>query len=161
MIKLLVIVLSFISLYAAPSAKYNVINSGVTLGQISDFSTINKGYLVAKPTNGLLKLFISFENYVIHEKAKKPNIAGENKYKEDNHLLLNLIRELTDDQPAEKTIESKTHKLLIKCIDGKCTYKRINKKTDDSSSGYLNFLNNEFLELYDDSSGLSFKKIDE
>ncbi len=158
--KLLIVLISFVTLYANSNSEYYILKNSITLGKINDFSTINDGYLIAKPTNKVLKWFISWNHYVLYEKDKKPYIQGEIKYKKDKYFLLSLVRELTKNRPKDKLLESKKYKLIIKCNGGKCNYTKINKKTQISSLGFLNFSNNSLEELYDEASQISFKRID-
>ncbi|MEA3497559.1 MAG: hypothetical protein U9R16_00735 [Campylobacterota bacterium] len=157
---LLLILMSITSLYANFDNKYNVYKSGISLGVSNNFNTLNKGYIVLIPTNKILKIFISFDKYIIYEEGKKPNIKGDNKYKRDKHMLLNLIRELSSKQPQSQTLEDEKYILSIECKDGRCDYKKTYKKKEKTSTGYLDFNNNSLYELYDKESGISFKRID-
>jgi hypothetical protein len=160
MIRLLIVVTLFISANAdLPKQEYYVLKNDIVLGKIDDFSTIDSGYLVAKPTNLLLRLFTSFDHYVIYEEGEKPNIQGETKYKRDKYLLLNIVRELIKERPKYKLIDDKKYKLIVQCKKDKCTYERIHKKTNTSNSGYLYFENNVFDEIFDEKSQASFKRI--
>lgn len=160
MIKIFILLVMIISANAqAEKKEYNVLINNIVLGKISDFSTINNGYLVAKPTNFLVKLFTSFDNYIIYEENKKPNIQGDNKYKKDKYLLLSIVRELIKNRPEYKLIDGPKYKLIVKCKDDKCTYERIHKKSNTSNFGYLNFENNIFDEIYDEKSQASFKRV--
>ena len=125
MIKLLIIITMIISVNANLTKKeYYVLKNDITLGIINDFSTINQGYLSAKPTNVILKLFTSFDNYIIYEEGKKPNIAGDNEYKKDKYLLLSIVKEVIKNRPKYKVIENYKYKLIIKCKNDKCTYEK-------------------------------------
>ena len=63
MYKIIVLfVLAIVSSYASQTKQYYIKYKGISVGTISDFSTINRGYLVGKPVGGLLGAFISFDN---------------------------------------------------------------------------------------------------
>ena len=158
--KILILLIGAIYLVAVPNKEYNILYGNMVLGKIADFSTINKGYLIAKPTNSLLKLFVSWEHYIIYEELKKPQLDGNNKYKKDKHLLLGLVRELRNDRPEYKIIEKKKYRLIVTCKNDKCDYKRIDKDDGEVTKGFLTFSNNSLKELYDEDSDLSFKRLD-
>ena len=117
---ILILWICIASLFANLNKEYNILYGTMVLGKIADFTTINKGYLIGKPTSGLLKLLISWDNYIIYEELKKPNISGENKYKKDKHLLLGLVRKLSKSRPKYQEIEKKKYKLIIKCTKNRC-----------------------------------------
>jgi len=137
---------------------YNIIYKGITLGRIKDFSTIKSGYLIGKPTNSILRLLTPWDNYIIYQEGKKPNIKGDNKYKKDKHLLLHLINKLSKSQPKYQKFETKKYKLVIRCKDGICNYIRTNKYKKITTKGYLSFSNNILEELKDYDSRLAFKR---
>ncbi len=157
--KIVILFISIISLFATPNKEYNILYGSIILGKISDFSTINKGYLIGKPTNGVLNFLISWDNYIIYEESKKPNITGDNKYKKDKHLLLSLVRELSKNRPKHKIIEKKKYRLFISCKDEKCDYQRIDKKNGKITKGFLTFTDDILNVLYDEESTLSFKRL--
>ena len=139
---------------------YNIVYKSITVGRIKDFSTIKNGYLIGKPTNSILKLLTPWDNYIIYQEGKKPNIKGDNKYKKDKHLLLHLINKLSKSQPKYQKFETKKYKLVIRCKDGICNYIRTNKYKNSTTKGYLSFTNNILEELKDYDSHLAFKRVE-
>ncbi len=155
----IIFLISYISLFAIQSKEYYILYNKITLGKISDFSTINKGYLIGESTNGFMNLFTKYENYIIYEDKNKPEVKGDNKYKKDKYLLLSLIKTLTKIQPAYQVFTKDHFKMIVKCNNGKCIYDRINQNDNKSYKGYLTFTNNILDEIYDSQSKISFKRI--
>ena len=151
--------LSYISLIANQTNEYHITYNGITLGKISDFSTIHKGYIIGKPTNGFLSFLAPFDNYIIHEVNNKPNVLGDNKYKKDKYLLLDLIRKLTKLQPKNEVFLKNHYEVNVTCNSSKCAYTRLNKKKNKIYEGYLTFTNNILDEMCDDESNICFKRI--
>ncbi|MBT3280466.1 MAG: hypothetical protein HOF69_00060 [Campylobacteraceae bacterium] len=160
MIKLVpILLLSMISLFGISNNEYYIQYKGITLGKISDFSTIDKGYLIGKPVGGILGAFITFDNYIIHEAGKKPKIKGDNKEKKDKYLLLSLIRKIQKEQPKHTVFKKDNYEITIECKNSKCTYSRLNTKKQKTYTGYMNFKNNILDVMCDDESHICFKQV--
>ncbi len=148
-------------LFASTNNKYNIKLHGIKVGTIDNFSTIDKGYLVGKPKGGLLNLLTPFDNYIIYEPNKKPELKGKNKYKKDKYLLLELIKQLQNSQPKHKIFTKDHYEINMSCKNSVCTYVRLNKKKQKRYDGYLSFKDGILLEICDDESGICFKRIED
>jgi len=153
------LLLSTVVLLGSSKDQYSIKLHGITVGIISDFSTIDKGYLVGKPLGGLLSVLTPFDYYVIFEPNKKPNIKGKNKYKKDKYLLLDLIKQLENNQPTHKIFKKNHYEINMNCKNSICTYVRLNTKKQKSYNGYISFKDGILNEICDDESGICFKRV--
>jgi hypothetical protein len=136
---------------------YSIEYRGIKLGEIKNFETINKGYLIGESVGGLIRSIVPFDNYIIYEK-NKPEKKGKNKYKKDNNMILEIVRIVTKEKPELKIIKKNNKVLTIKCKNDKCKYERKNK--NNMSKGFINLKNNKLEEICDEKSKVCIKIID-
>ncbi|HIP12564.1 MAG TPA: hypothetical protein EYG97_03330 [Arcobacter sp.] len=157
--KIILLILSSVYLFANTTNEYYVKYNDYTIGKITNFDTIEKGYLVAKPTGFLFSSLFPFENYIIYENGKQPKLKQKNKYKKDKYFLLDLVRQLSTARPKYKTYEKDNFSIQIKCDNSRCTYTRYDKKQNKFYDGYLTFTNKTLDKIYDSESTISFERI--
>ncbi len=153
--------LSVVSLFAVSNNGYYIQYKGITLGKISDFSTINQGYLLGKTSDNIFSLLIPYDHYIIYE-DHKPQVLGKNKYKKDKYYLLNLIRTIQKEKPSSKIYLNEKYKITVQCKESKCTYSRYHLTKKETTGGYLYFRDDSMLdEMCDDASQICFKKVND
>jgi hypothetical protein len=139
------------------SNQYFVTYGDITLGEIEDINTINDGYLIAQP-NSFVSFILGFDKYVIYESQNKPKVSGDIEYKEDNLLVLDIIRKLSKKRLKKQYFEKNNQSINIICKNDICTYKRKIITSKNTYTGKIIFKKNKFISICDDEDGICIKQ---
>lgn len=158
-------ILLFILLITSINAnEYLVIEKRVftkTLGKIKDFSTIEKGYLMATPDGVGSAATLKYDNIVFHESGRKPLIEGRVKYKVDRNHLLKTLRFIINKKPSTQTRIIGKYKVKVDCFSNTCNYTREHMKKGKIYKGYLTFNKDNILtKMCDHQEKVCFKLIE-
>ena len=114
MIKILITLLFALSLKAAT---YDVNYRGMTLGEITDLSTIDSLYLKAKVTSRVARFLLGKDNLVYYG-GEKPDIQ-KSKFKKDRKMMLYAFALSLKERPVFKKVKINDAKNITLACEGK------------------------------------------
>ncbi len=129
MIKILLSLLMALSLYGQ-TPTYEVNYRGMTLGEITDLSTIKDLYLKAKVTSRMARFMLG-EDYLVYFAGEKPR-EKDSKFKRDKKMMLYAFSESLKEKPKYKRYDINDIKYItLRCDSQVCQFEyRKNEKID-------------------------------
>ncbi len=109
------ILMIFIMILTTINAKsYSVKYHGMTLGEISDLSTIDKLYLKAKVTSRIARFMLG-EDYLVYYEGDRPDVKDA-KFKKDKKMILYAFKTSITQKPKFKRFKINEKKnITLEC----------------------------------------------
>ena len=154
--KILIIMITMI--LSLNATTYNVKYHGMTLGEITDLSTIKDLYLKAKVTSRVARFMLGKDNLVYYG-GDKPYVS-KSKYKKDKKMILYAFRESITQKPKFKKFEiSDTKNITLSCESNQSCEFVYYKKGKVNGKGEIKFDNNgEFVSITEEKSNFEISK---
>ena len=119
--KIIILIMMALSLHAA-SAKYNVNFRGITLGEVTDISTVKDLYLKATVTSSVARFLLGKDNLVYYASETKPDIK-KSKFKRDKKMMLYAFSQSLSERPKFKRYKiSDIKNITLSCKDKLCEF---------------------------------------
>ncbi len=105
----------------ASAYRYDVNFRGITLGEVTDISTVKDLYLKAKVTSRVARFLLGKDN-LIYYGGEKPKIK-KSKFKKDKKMMLYAFSQSLSERPKFKRYEiSNIKNITLSCKDKTCEF---------------------------------------
>jgi hypothetical protein len=137
---------------------YNVKYHGMTLGEITDLSTIKDLYLKAKVTSRVARFMLGKDNLVYYG-GDKPDV-GSSKFKKDKKMILYAFKTSITQKPKFKKFEiSDTKNITLSCENNQSCDFIYYKKGKVNGKGKIEFdENGEFISITEEKSNFEISR---
>jgi hypothetical protein len=133
------------------ASKYDVNYRGMTLGEISDLSTIKDLYLKAKVTSRVARFLLGKDNFVYYS-GEKPDVK-KSKFKKDKKMMLQAFALSLKERPAFKKVKINDIKNITLSCKGKSCEFVYYKNDEVNGKGKILFdENDEFVSITEEMS---------
>jgi len=135
-----------LSLHAS-SAKYDVNFRGMTLGEVTDISTVKDLYLKAAVTSRVARFLLGKDNLVYYGSETKPDIK-KSKFKRDKKMMLYAFSQSLTERPKFKRYEISDNKnITLSCKEKVCEFIYYKNNHIDGKGKILFDKNDEFVSI--------------
>ncbi len=142
---IIILMIMVLSLQAS-SFKYDVNFRGMTLGEVTDISTLKDLYLKAKVTSRVARFLLGKDNLVYYG-GEKPDIK-KSKFKKDKKMMLYAFSQSLNERPIFKRYEINDIKnITLSCKDKVCEFVYYKNNHIDGKGKILFDKNNEFVSI--------------
>jgi hypothetical protein len=154
--KILIIMITMI--LSLNATTYNVKYHGMTLGEITDLSTIKDLYLKAKVTSRVARFMLGEDNLVYYG-GDKPDVDNS-KYKKDKKMILYAFRESITQKPKFKKFKINDIKnITLSCESNQSCKFVYYKKGKVNGEGDIKFdENGKFVSITEKKSNFEISK---
>ncbi len=129
------------------AATYDVNFKGMTLGEVTDISTIKDLYLKARVTSGMARFLLGKDHLVYYSGEKKPDIK-KSKFKRDKKMMLYAFSQSLSERPKFKRYDINDIKnITLSCADKACEFIYYKNNHVDGRGKILFDENNEFMRI--------------
>jgi len=119
--KLTIMTIMALSLHAS-SVKYDVNFRGMTLGEVTDISTVKDLYIKAAVTSSVARLLLGKDNLVYYGSETKPDIK-KSKFKRDKKMILYAFSQSLSERPKFKRYDiSDIKNITLSCTRKECEF---------------------------------------
>lgn len=142
----IMMIIMALSLHAS-SAKYDVNFRGMTLGVVTDISTVKDLYLKAAVTSSVARFLLGKENLVYYGSETKPDIK-KSKFKRDKKMMLYAFSQSLSERPKFKRYEINDIKnITLSCEAKACEFIYYKNDHVDGKGKILFDENDEFVSI--------------
>jgi len=149
--KIMIMIVLALSLQAS-EVKYDVNFRGMTLGEVTDISTVNDLYLKAAVTSSVARFLLGKDNLVYYASEKKPDIK-KSKFKRDKKMMLYAFSQSLSERPKFKRYEiSDIKNITLSCAGNECEFIYYKNNHVDGKGKILFDENDEFVSITEELS---------
>lgn len=145
------ILITLLLAFSLKAATYDVNYRGMTLGEITDLSTIDELYLKAKVTSRVARFLLGKDNLVYYG-GEKPDIQ-KSKYKKDKKMMLYAFALSLKERPKFKKVQINDIKnITLSCEGNACEFIYYKNNHIDGKGKILFDENDEFVSISEEKS---------
>ncbi len=151
------IFLTFVLALSLQASTYDVNYRGMTLGEITDLSTVKDLYLKAKVTSRVARFLLGKDNFVYYG-GEKPDIK-KSKFKKDKKMMLYAFALSLQERPTFKKVKINDIKnITLACKEKECEFIYYKNDKVNGKGKILFDENDEFVSITEEMSNFKIER---